>query len=135
MVESQTWWTLQRKFHHLVISAEVLRELSDPAHPNRELALRMTAGMSLLPIIERAEMLAQMLVREKAMPGPESAGDAIHLAVATVHGVEFLLTWNQKHLAKVNKVRHLQAICSKAGYTAPIIAMPDQFWADEESGT
>jgi predicted nucleic acid-binding protein len=109
--ESQTWWTSQRKHHALVFSAEVLKELSNPAYPNRDLALKMTAGVSLLPLTDEVIDFAILLVSEKVMPGPESAGDAIHVAAATVHRVDCLLTWNQRHLANVNKVKHLQVIC------------------------
>jgi predicted nucleic acid-binding protein len=130
--ESQTWWTLQRRHHELYLSAEVLKELIDPAYPNRDLALRMTAGMSMLPVTDAVLELARLLVKEKVMPGPETEGDAVHLAACTVHQLDFLLSWNQRHLANVNKVKHLEVVCVRAGYTPPIIATPIQFWTEEE---
>ncbi|MBC7784374.1 MAG: hypothetical protein H7144_11095 [Burkholderiales bacterium] len=129
--ESQAWWTVQRRYHELMISAEVLGELSQPSYPNRVPALRMTAGLTLLPVTPEIIGLAKVLVEEKVMPGPESAGDAIHSAVCAVHRVEYLLTWNQKHLANVNKVKHLQLICIRTGYIAPQIVTPERLWTEE----
>jgi hypothetical protein len=126
--ESQRWWTAQRSVHELSLSAEVLRELSDPAFPQRDLALAMTVGLNLLPIDTDTVGLAKILVREQVMPGPESSGDSLHVAVATVHSMEFILTWNVKHLANLNKVRHLQQVSRRAGYVPPAIVTPDLLW-------
>ncbi len=62
------------------------------------------------------------------MPGPESSGDSLHVAAATVHSMQYLLTWNVKHLANVNKVRHLQEVCRRVGYLPPAIVTPDLLW-------
>jgi hypothetical protein len=126
--ESQRWWTVQRSGHELSLSAEVLRELSDPAFGHRDLALAMTASLNLLPLNEDVVGLAKILVREQVMPGPESSGDSVHVAVATVHSMEYLLTWNVKHLANLNKVRHLQEVCRRVGYAPPAIVTPDLLW-------
>lgn len=68
------------------------------------------------------------------MPGPV-AGDAVHLAVAAVHGVDYLLSWNAKHLANPNKAAHLRWIALKAGVTVPQIVTPELLWesTDEEA--
>jgi hypothetical protein len=126
--ESQRWWTLQRSAHELSLSAEVLRELSDPAFGHRDFALAMTAGLNLLPIDADVVGFAKILVREHVMPGPESSGDSLHVAAATVHSMEYLLTWNVRHLANLNKVRHLQQVCRRVGYAPPSIVTPDLLW-------
>jgi predicted nucleic acid-binding protein len=126
--ESQRWWTLQRSVHELSLSAEVLRELSDPAFAQRDVALAMTAGLNLLPLDNDVVGFAKILVREQVMPGPESSGDSLHVAAATVHSMEYLLTWNVKHLANMNKVRHLQEVCRRVGYAPPAIVTPDLLW-------
>ncbi|MCC6578944.1 MAG: PIN domain-containing protein [Phycisphaeraceae bacterium] len=125
--ESQTWWTLERKLHELWISAEVLAELSHPSHQHRTPALQMLADVHVIPLTDEIHGFAQLLVREKVMPGPGGQGDAIHVAAATVHGVDVLVTWNQKHIANVGKLRHLQVVCVRAGYLPPMIVTPDQF--------
>jgi hypothetical protein len=93
--------------------------------------LASVSEVGLLPITVAVEELAQTLVREKVMPGPEDAGDAIHVAAATVHRIDFLLTWNQHHLANRNKSQHLRAICRRAGFEPPDIITPPMLWTGE----
>ena len=63
---------------------------------------------------------------------PQSvAGDAIHVAVATVYGMDYMLTWNVRHLANVNKTEHLTVICRRVGYVPPRILTPDLLWEYE----
>jgi hypothetical protein len=127
--ESQRWWALQMTAHAISISAEVVRELSDPRYPQRDPALAMTVSLNLLPINSDVTGLARILVRERVMPGPEGSGDAIHVAYATVYSTEYLLTWNVKHLANMNKVKHLQEVCRRIGYVPPTIITPNLLWA------
>lgn len=126
--ESRRWWVQQRHLHELSTSAEVIRELSDPTFHNREDALALTAGVNQLSITEDAVGLAKILVREHVMPGPAEQGDALHVAVSVVHVVDFMLTWNVKHLANPNKRTHLRAVCLRAGYTVPDLVTPEDLW-------
>lgn len=131
---SLDWWHTQRARHETYVSAEVIRELSSPAYPNRDSALRLIDEVPLLPITLEVEGFAQILVREKAMPVPV-AGDAIHVAVAAVHGIDFLLSWNVRHLANPNKMQHIQAICMRAAVMAPRIITPDLLWEMDDEPT
>ena len=65
------------------------------------------------------------------MPGPV-AGDAIHVAAAAVHGVEYMLSWNVRHLATPNKIEHLGRVCARAGLLAPRILTPDLLWETDD---
>ena len=62
------------------------------------------------------------------MPSPAEEGDALHVAAAAVHAVEYMLSWNVKHLANLNKVKHLREVCRRAGYVPPTIVTPDLLW-------
>jgi hypothetical protein len=84
-------------------------------------------NVPLLPIGEEVRGLASILVREKVMPGPV-AGDAVHLAVASVHGMDYMLTWNVRHLANPNKLEHLRVVCLRVGIIPPRIVTPDFLW-------
>lgn len=130
--ESRRWWLDERQFHKLHVSAEVLRELSSPSFLHRDNALALAAEAEMLQITESVLGLARILVREQAMPGPESAGDAIHVAIATVHQIETILSWNVRHLANRNKVAHLREICRRVGYIPPEILTPDTYWISPE---
>ena len=130
--ESRRWWVQQRMHYDLCISSEVLRELSDITFHNRMDALQLTVDCVVLDLTNDVRGLAKLLVREKVMPGPENAGDAVHVAAAIAHRCDFLLTWNVKHLANPNKVAHLRTVCRRAGYAVPELVTPDFLWNLEE---
>lgn len=75
---------------------------------------------------------AQILVRELVMPGPSNSGDAIHAAAATVHEMDYILSWNVRHLANPRKRDHFCAICAKFGYIPPQIITPDSLMESDD---
>ena len=66
-----------------------------------------------------------VIVSDLALP-PRAANDAVHIAIAAVHGVEYLLTWNCTHIANVVFRRRIAAACAAAGFRSPEIATPEQ---------
>lgn len=126
---SLSWLKTQRQRHGLFISAEVIAELSAPTYVNRDEALRFTAGIEMLPLTDEVLSLAHLLIDQKVMPGP-LRGDAIHLAIGAYYGMEYLLSWNVKHLANPNKRVHLAQILASAGRAAPLVVTPDVLWED-----
>jgi predicted nucleic acid-binding protein len=126
---SREWWNKQAGSHSLYISAEVLAELAHPGFRRSKEALVLVRDVPLLPITDDVRGFAELLVREKAMPAPV-AGDAIHVAVAVVHGMDYLLSWNVRHLANPNKLAHLRTLCLRSGLMPPQIVTPDLLWED-----
>jgi hypothetical protein len=122
---SKEWWQTQRHRHELFISPEVVRELSAEDFPNRGAALEMLRGLQLLDLPREVEELADLLVAEKVMPGPSVSGDAVHVAAATVHRMDYIVTWNVQHLANPNKRTHFAGICMRLGVAPPSIVTPD----------
>ena len=124
---SLDWWRRHSKAFDLFISDEVIRELSDPNFPDavRDPALAMLSGLNALPLNSEVASLAEVFVLERVMPSPAVSGDAVHVAVAAVHRIDYLATWNQKHLANPNKRAHLDAICSRYRLPCPQIVTPD----------
>lgn len=122
---SLEWWQAQGRKHELFISPEVIRELSAPEFPNSPVALQLVRGLAIVDLSPEVEELAELLVQEKVMPGPASQGDALHVAAATFHGMDYILTWNVKHLANPNKRRHLAILCARLGLVPPILITPD----------
>jgi hypothetical protein len=127
---SQEGWETQRAAHELFISQEVLRELSDPAFAKRDEAKILVSRVPLLEIDDEIAGVAEVFVREYLMPAP-AVGDAVHVAVCAVHGVEYLLSWNVRHLANPNKTSHLRALCRRLGLVPPLIVTPDLLWETE----
>lgn len=85
----------------------------------------MLSGLRALELNAEVAALAELLVRERVMPGPAVEGDAIHFAASAIHRMDYLLTWNQKHLANPNKRTHLAVICARINLSAPQIVTPD----------
>ena len=127
---SLEWWRSQASKHYLFISPEVVAELTAPEFKERDAALEMLRGLTLLEISPEVLNLAEFLVDEQVMPNPRNAGDAIHVATATVHRMDYILSWNIQHLANENKRRHLAVICLRLRYVPPLIVTPDMLWED-----
>lgn len=122
---SLEWWENQAARHELLISDEVVAELAYPEFAEREAALNMLQGLGVLELTPEVRGLAEVLVREKVMPAPAVSGDAIHVAAAAFHRVDFVLTWNVKHLANANKRTHFATICLRLGLVPPQVVTPD----------
>src|SRR3989442_1404337 len=72
-----------------------------------------------------AESLTQAIMQAGILP-PYALGDAAHVAVAAVHGINYLLTWNCKHLANAQIARRIGLVCEKLGHRMPIICTPEE---------
>ena len=111
----------------MFISDVVLGELSRPSYPLSQKALEFTVGMHVLEVNEDVLGLGRVLIREKLMPGPLE-GDALHVAACVHHGMDYLLSWNVRHLANPNKRTHLAAVCYRLGKLPPEIVTPNMLW-------
>ena len=79
--------------------------------------------------VEPAIVLAQGILDEELMP-PKAATDALHLAIAAVHRIEVLLTWNCRHLANASLLVDLGRFLRRKGYEAPIVCTPNEMLDD-----
>ena len=120
------WWNKERDKHELYASDVVLREAQ--RGDVNEIAKRtaVLADMQMLAVTEAADKLAALLVKRHALPA-KAAADALHIAVATVHGMDYLLTWNCKHIANLIMRGAIERTCLEAGYQPPAIGTPDEF--------
>ncbi len=119
------WWQTEGVRHELYVSDEVVVELSDPAFAQGPAALEMLRGLRLLELGPEVRGLAGILVREKVMPRPAVSGDALHVAAATTHGMDYVLTWNVQHMANPNKRTHFAMLCLRLSLMPPQIVTPD----------
>ena len=81
--------------------------------------------MALLDTTDEALVLAEMLVQNKLIP-PNVVEDAVHIAVATINAMDYLLTWNLKHIANATLRGKVEALCRAEGYEPPIICTPEE---------
>ena len=63
----------------------------------------------------------------------KAAIDAVHVALATVHEIDFLLTWNCAHIANATMRPKIEAVCRAAGFRAPIICTPEELFVEENA--
>jgi len=69
--------------------------------------------------------LAEALLRDVPLP-QKAAADALHIATAAVHGMQYLLTWNCTHIANVALRPRIEAVCRAAGFEPPLICTPEE---------
>jgi len=122
---SHEWWQTSRHSFAVVSSQLVVREAGAGDPEAAEERLGFLAELTLLEITEEALALAQRLMQAKAIP-QEFPEDALHVAVAVVNGIEYLLTWNYKHLANAGMRSKIETTCRDLGYEAAIICTPEE---------
>jgi len=122
---SQDWWSGRRQQFSCYVSQVVIDEASagDPVEAQRRLAV--ITSLAALTITPGGEALTQAILSSGVLP-PFAARDAAHVAVAAFHGVDYLLTWNCKHLANAQIMRKIESVCRASGYRMPIICTPDE---------
>lgn len=120
---TRNWWDIARPRYDLFISHIVAQEASggDPEAAKRRVAA--IEGLPELDVSEEAELLAAQLLANAVIP-ERAKTDALHIAVATVHGMDYLLTWNCKHIANAVLRPKIEAICRASGYEPPVICTP-----------
>lgn len=124
------WWEAEATCHELVTSEATLTELRGGDYPGKAKAIALVGNLPLLDITEEVLAVAELYVRHHVMPAP-AAGDALHLALASLHEVDYLLTWNIRHLANPNKVEHMTVINRRLGLLTPLIVSPEMLWAED----
>jgi predicted nucleic acid-binding protein len=119
------WWDSRRGDYELCVSQLVLQEAryGDPQAAQERLAVLAT--MTVLEIKEEVVELAEELVRTGALPA-KAGNDALHIAVASIHHIPYLLTWNCRHMANATMRAQIESVCASKGYKAPIICTPEE---------
>lgn len=120
---TREWWETRRVEFELYISQTVLDEV---ARGDAEIAIKrldILKDFPLLEVNESVENLAAQFLTKSNLP-PKAADDSIHIAVATVFGLDYLLTWNCKHIANAQIQKKLAQISFDAGYELPTICTP-----------
>jgi len=126
---TRDWWQRRRGHFDLFISQIVLDEASagDPDAAARRLEV-LDEFPLLNPTEETAELVKALMDR---VPLPEKAAvDALHIAIAVVNGMDYLLTWNCTHIANATLRGRIESICRSKGYEAPIICTPEELLDD-----
>ena len=125
------WWETRLTDFEVYISQFVLDEAGAGDADVAAKRLALMGSFALLDATPEALNLARALVERGAIP-PRKATDAAHIAVATVHHMQFLMTWNCTHLANAEIMAQVQTICAELGYAAPIVCTPEELLGGQD---
>ena len=123
------WWTNHRQRFDIYISDIVLREAARGDESAAAKRLAQLEGLAVLDIDDRAGDLARLFVKRGLIPA-KATEDALHVSIATCNGIDFLLTWNGKHIANAEVVQRLEAVLQEMGYRIPVLCTPEQLMGD-----
>lgn len=124
---TRDWWDTRKDDFELYISQFVVDEVSngDPS-ADRE-RLKIVENLPLLDITAEVGELAAHIMESRIIPR-KSATDAAHIAIAAVHGLDFLLTWNCVHIANAQIAKALTSLCRERGHACPVICTPEELF-------
>jgi predicted nucleic acid-binding protein len=130
---TQDWWDEYRSSLVLYASEIVEDEVAMGDSKIAAQRLNLLQSITFLDLTEEAVELAQEFLRQSNLP-PKASNDALHMALATVYNLDYLLTWNCKHMANAKIQRKLSQISFDLGYELPCICTPYEFREIEPLG-
>lgn len=119
------WWDTCRADYELCISQLVLQEAGVGDASAAQERLAVLATMTQLEIKDEAVHLAEELVKTGALPA-KAGNDSLHIAIAAIHHISFLLTWICRHIANATMRPMIESVCARNGLKAPIICTPEE---------
>lgn len=126
---TREWWAHRDAFD-LYMSRLVVQECQAGDQQAAVDRLAALAGIPLLEQTPEAGELADALLRDVPLP-QKAAADALHIATAAVHGMQYLLTWNCTHIANAALRPQIEAVCRAAGFEPPLICTPEELPPEE----
>jgi hypothetical protein len=123
---TRDWWDSERARHELFTSQVVIDEV---AAGEKEMAIRrldLLAAIPLLDVVPAAESLVQQFLQSDILP-QRAAGDAAHIALAIVHRMDILLTWNCRHIANAAIELRVKRLIEQS-FSMPLICTPEEFF-------
>jgi hypothetical protein len=122
---TRVWWERHSARYELRVSYRVVEEASAGDPLIAAARVRILAPIELLDSDQRSDALIAHLIGDGLLP-PRASADAEHIAIAAVHSVRYLLTWNYKHIANPNIARGIVRKCERFGFACPEICTPEQ---------
>jgi hypothetical protein len=119
------WWDSRIQEYDIFISDLVQEEAGKGDLKAAAKRIEVISEFTVLEIDENASRMAKILVAEGAIP-QEYPEDAIHIGVASVNGVDFILTWNFAHINNARNREKITKVVDQFGYVCPVICTPDE---------
>lgn len=120
---TRNWWETVRPQYDLFISDIVTEEAGGGDSEAAGRRLIAINGLPELDVSKESEDLAEKLLAHTSIP-EKAKTDALHIAIAAVHGMDYLLTWNCKHIANAAIRSSIEMVCRTSGYEPPVICTP-----------
>ena len=126
---TRRWYDIAVTSDRIVSSAAVLDELRRGDFPGRDDCLAMLDTIEMLELNDPVFEIVEAYLANKLMPS-DPFGDALHLALASYHRCDFLVTWNCQHLANANKFGHIRRVNAIMGLHVPMLVTPLELLAE-----
>ena len=126
---TRDWWESRRDAFTLYASEAVLDEVAQGDAKIATQRLEILRDFPLLALNQSVQDLAVQFLARSSLP-PKAKIDAIHIAAATIHGMDYLLTWNCKHIANAQIQGKLAETSLDFGYVLPIPCTPNELMGD-----
>jgi len=124
---TRNWWSSAPKRYELFVSAVVVDECSGGDSQAAMERLTVLDGIPLLGSSAEAETLVKALLDGNAVPRSEPR-DATHIAIATTNGIDYLASWNFKHILNPATIRLIESVCRDCGFDPPMLVTPQQLF-------
>jgi hypothetical protein len=131
-IATREWWDGGCSGFDLVTSTETLNEASEGDPEMAKDRLRLLQGMRVLPVTREAADLARLLVASGLVPEIASP-DAVHIALASVYRIDFLVTWNFKHIANPHIRERMRTKINESGHWMPVMCSPEELLTEDEA--
>ncbi|MCL2118542.1 MAG: type II toxin-antitoxin system VapC family toxin, partial [Planctomycetaceae bacterium] len=120
---TRLWWQYRGRYE-LFVSETVVNEIQRGDQEAARLRLEIIEGIPVLPHSDQVKLLARVFVSAGAMP-PIAVVDAYHIITAAIHQMDYLVTWNQKHLVNPVKRRQIEELILGFQLKPPVIITPE----------
>jgi predicted nucleic acid-binding protein len=127
---TRQWWDQCASRYEIVTSEGVVAELQQGEYETQAATIELVTDVPQLEVVDDIADIIDVYVANHLMP-KERLGDALHLALASYHKCDFLLTWNCKHIANANKFEHIRIINTRLGLFVPTLATPMELCEEE----
>lgn len=124
------WWNDERQYYDLVISQYVIDEASGGDSTLAAERLESLNGIPLLPAAPEIPQIASEIMSSGVLPAKAQV-DALHIAAVAHHRIQYLLTWNCKHIANAKILPRIHNVLTDLGIPIPIICTPEELLGDD----
>ena len=122
---TQDWWEKQSVKFELFVSELVIQEAARGDPKAAQERLRILDSIEALTVTPEALQLAQILLEQAALPAKSDA-DALHISISVASGIDYLLTWNCKHIANAITRKKIEMLCRQQNYEPSVICTPEE---------